>query len=194
MSLKTNDIIAFVWATKKGKFLAHCYNSGKVSRKKVAVLLDFVQITSTPLIWTKSKRTATFFRDAFPKITLFSPSFMIWKTLSLGKIDRNKFYHLKTPNVSNKPYSNQIKFPLKIGGRCSGTLAWSWCTPSPTRGHCQGSPIGQETLWQRLDRILFSSKTNSKPVRSMPQKCMFHCVITCVFFIVSCATTVIYFI
>ena len=68
---------------------------GKVSRKKVAVLLDFVQITLTPpplpliwttcttflnanvpkkfgqgspppLIWTESKRTATFFRETVP--------------------------------------------------------------------------------------------------------------------------------
>ena len=48
----------------------------KASRKKVAVLLDFVQITSTPppspnfdnlhhFFW-KSKRTATIFREIIP--------------------------------------------------------------------------------------------------------------------------------
>ena len=62
----------------------------------------------------------------------------------------NNIYIYPHQTINIEPLRNQMNF-FAPGGRWFGTLAWTWSTPSPTRDYCQGTPIGQDTLWQQID-------------------------------------------
>ena len=73
-----------------------------------------------PLIWTKSKRTATFFRDGVPYFRSHLASYCVFDILVDGQIQRSIFAllphsHFHILWVSSK---FQLKLPFKFYLRC----------------------------------------------------------------------------